>query len=112
MKGGRDRDVDEAHQSSFDLHQGFRLFRARDGNAGSFKRLGPYLAKFGVTPFKGCAHGVTKRRKFRPFSKRICACNCRPFSNSMRRNAITKGSWARGRWRDRRVRSEFGVIGD
>jgi hypothetical protein len=43
MKGGRDRDVDEAHWRSFDLHQGFRLFRARNGNADSFERFGPAM---------------------------------------------------------------------
>src|SRR3954452_20872064 len=34
-----------------------------------------------------------KGKRSGPFRKRICACNIRPLSNSMRRNAITKASF-------------------
>ena len=54
MKGGRNDDLDEAHQRPFDLHQNFLLFlRARDGNADAFRRFRPELANLSVTPVKG-----------------------------------------------------------
>src|ERR1700733_15150906 len=66
VKGGRNADVDEAHQRSFDLHQGSPLFSPRDGYADAFERFGPELADLGVTAFRGCAHGVTERRWMAP----------------------------------------------
>jgi hypothetical protein len=40
----------KAHQCSFDLYQGFPLFRARNSNADSFQRFGPELANLDELP--------------------------------------------------------------
>ena len=37
-----DGDVDEGRRHTFDLYQGFPLFRAGNGNADAFERLSPW----------------------------------------------------------------------
>jgi hypothetical protein len=50
-KDGSGGDVEEGHQRSFDLRQGFPLFMSV-GNVDTFERFGQKPADPGVTPFR------------------------------------------------------------